>query len=127
MSLRNERARGVAAPASEVLKQRFKEAAASGEVAAQYVSTLNGGVVFGVAGLPFPAPVCAALLAEESICEYVSACAESKYSVLIAKKDGKYSLFVEDNGGVGDLSEEEEGKKILSAAAPIIEYASEWG
>ena len=127
MSLRNERARGVAAPASEVLKQRFKEAAASGEVAAQYVSMLNGGVVFGVAGLPFPAPVCAALLAEESICEYVSACAESKYSVLIAKKDGKYSLFVEDNGGVGDLSEEEEGKKMLSAAAPIIEYASEWG
>ena len=75
MSFKNERARSVIAPAADVLTKRFAGKVTEGAVAAQYISTLNGGIVFGVSGLPFAEPVCAALLASEEICDFVSAAA----------------------------------------------------
>ena len=127
MALKNERARSVIAPASEVLLKRFGNRASSGEVSAQYISTLNGGIVFGVSGLCFSAPVCAALLTNEEICGYVTDRAQKKQSILIAKENGKLHLYIEENGEVSDLTEEEDGKKILDSAFPVVEYASEWG
>ena len=125
--MKSERARSVIKPAAVLLSEKFGEYTKEGQISAQYISTLNGGIVFGVSGLTFTAPVCAALLADDAVCEYITSCAQSNYSVLIAKKDGKLLLLVEDNGKVGDLSEEEEGKKILAACAPVIEYAQQWG
>ena len=125
--MKSERARSVIAPADQVLRERFKDAAGQGAVSAQYISTLNGGVIFGVSGLSFPAPVCAALLSDEKVCGYVSALAQEKKSVLISKKDSGFSVLTEKDGATLDITSSENGKNILSAAAPVIEYASEWG
>ncbi len=73
--MKSERARSVIAPADRVLCERFGGACGDA-VSAQYISTLNGGVLFGVSGLSFPAPVCAALLADEDVCGVVSAFAK---------------------------------------------------
>ena len=127
MSLKNERARSIIAPALQVLGKRFPGKVEEQNASAQYITTLDGGVVFGVTGLPFPAPVCAALLSEESIGDYVTSCAKEKASVLISKESGSVKLFTEKDGNVSDISGEEEGKKILSSASPIIDYATEWG
>ena len=125
--MKSERARSVIAPADQVLAKKFGNVAGNGPVSAQYISTLNGGVVFGVAGLPFPAPVCAALLTSNDINAYIGAAAQKKESVLIAGDDGALRLFSESNGQVEEKTEDPEGKKILSDASPIIKYASEWG
>ena len=125
--MKSERARSVIAPADQVLRERFKDAAGQGAVSAQYISTLNGGVIFGVSGLSFPAPVCAALLSDEKVCGYVSALAQEKKSLLISKKDSGFSVLTEKDGATLDITSSEDGKNILSAAAPVIEYASEWG
>ena len=93
--MKSERARSVIAPADQVLRNRCGETVGQGPVSAQYISTLNGGVVFGVAGLPFPAPVCAALLADEDICGSISAFAAAKKSILIRKTQGNYGAFLE--------------------------------
>ncbi|MBP5492460.1 MAG: glycosyl transferase [Clostridiales bacterium] len=123
--MKSERARSVIAPADKVLAAKFGKYAEAGQVSAQYISTLNGGVVFGVAGLSFPAPVCAALLSEETVGGFVTEKAQKHQSILIAKIDGAYKLYIEDNGSVKDVTEEE--KALLTAASPVIEYASEWG
>ena len=125
--MKSERARSVIAPADQVLAKKFGNVAGNGPVSAQYISTLNGGVVFGVAGLPFPAPVCAALLTSDDINAYIGAAAQKKESVLIAGNDGALRLFSESNGQVEEKTEDPEGKKILFDASPIIKYASEWG
>ena len=127
MMMKSERARSVIAPADQVLQKKFGETVGQEPVSAQYISTLNGGVIFGVAGLPFPAPVCAALLADDTVCGSISAFAADKKSVLIKKAQGSYSAFAENGGNVEDISGTEEGKKLLSEAAPVIEYATEWG
>ena len=127
MMMKSERARSVIAPADQVLQKKFGETVGQEPVSAQYISTLNGGVIFGVAGLPFPAPVCAALLADDTVCGSISAFAADKKSVLIKKAQGSYSAFAENGGNVEDISGTEEGKKLLSVAAPVIEYATEWG
>lgn len=127
MSFKNERARSVIAPAADVLTKRFAGKVTEGAVAAQYISTLNGGIVFGVSGLPFAAPVCAALLASEEICDFVSAAAADGASVLISSNNGTLNLYQEKQGVVTDLSSEETGEALTSVAAPIIAYASEWG
>ena len=125
--MKSERARSVIAPADKVLRERFGEASGHGSVSAQYISTLNGGVLFGVAGLPFAAPVCAALLSDEDICGEVSKLAAEKKSVLISKKENSYSVLFEKDGSVEDITNSEDGKKILSSAEPVIAYAAEWG
>ena len=98
MSLKNERARSIIAPALQVLGKRFPGKVEEENASAQYITTLDGGVVFGVTGLPFPAPVCAALLSEESIGDYVTSCAKEKASVLISKESGSVKLFTEKDG-----------------------------
>ena len=124
--MKSERARSVIAPADRVLCERFGGACGDA-VSAQYISTLNGGVLFGVSGLSFPAPVCAALLADEDVCGVVSAFANEQKSVLISKKDGNYSVLSEKAGSVEDITNSEEGKKLLASSKSIIEYCSEWG
>ena len=125
--MKSERARTVIKPAEVLLKEKFGEYVQDACVSAQYISTLNGGIVFGVAGLPFPAPVCASLLSDENICGYIYACAKYKMSVLIKKSSSGLQLFLEENGGVTEITEEKEGKQVLSWAAPTVEFASEWG
>ena len=124
--MKSERARSVIAPADRVLCERFGGACGDA-VSAQYISTLNGGVLFGVSGLSFPAPVCAALLADEDVCGVVSAFAKEEKSVLISSKDGNYSVLTEKGGAVEDITNSEEGKKLLASSKSIIEYCSEWG
>lgn len=124
--LKSERARSVIAPADKVLCERFGGACGDA-VSAQYISTLNGGVLFGVSGLSFPAPVCAALLSDEEVCGVVSAFAKEERSLLISKKDGNYSVLSEKAGSVEDITNSEEGKKLLASSKSIIEYCSEWG
>ena len=124
--MKSERARSVIAPADRVLCERFGGACGDA-VSAQYISTLNGGVLFGVSGLSFPAPVCAALLADEDVCGVVSAFAKEEKSVLISSKDGNYSVLSEKAGSVEDITNSEEGKKLLASSKSIIEYCSEWG
>ena len=124
--MKSERARSVIAPADRVLCERFGGACGDA-VSAQYISTLNGGVLFGVSGLSFPAPVCAALLADEDVCGVVSAFANEQKSVLISKKDGNYSVLTEKGGAVEDITNNEGGKKLLASSRSIIEYCSEWG
>ncbi|MBQ2509513.1 MAG: hypothetical protein II529_01690, partial [Erysipelotrichaceae bacterium] len=127
MSLTNERARSVIRPASDELIRRFGEKAQAGQVSAQYISTKDGGVIFGVTGLPFPAPVCATLLTDETICGTVSAFAKKNVSILIAKDGDGLKAFCEEKGQVKEITESDEGMKLLSDAKPIIEYATEWG
>ena len=124
--MKSERARSVIAPADRVLCERFGGACGDA-VSAQYISTLNGGVLFGVSGLSFPAPVCAALLADEDVCGVVSAFAKEEKSVLISSKDGNYSVLTEKGGAVEDITNNEGGKKLLASSRSIIEYCSEWG
>ena len=124
--MKSERARSVIAPADRVLCERFGGACGDA-VSAQYISTLNGGVLFGVSGLSFPAPVCAALLSDEDVCGVVSAFAKEEKSVLISSKDGNYSVLTEKGGAVEDITNSEEGKKLLASSKSIIEYCSEWG
>lgn len=124
--LKSERARSVIAPADKVLCERFGGACGDA-VSAQYISTLNGGVLFGVSGLSFPAPVCAALLSDEEVCGVVSAFAKEERSLLISKKDGNYSVLSEKAGSVEDITNSEDGKKLLASSKSIIEYCSEWG
>ena len=124
--LKSERARSVIAPADKVLCERFGGACGDA-VSAQYISTLNGGVLFGVSGLSFPAPVCAALLSDEEVCGVVSAFAKEERSLLISKKDGNYSVLSEKAGSVEDITNSEDGKKLLDSSKSIIEYCSEWG
>ncbi len=126
LRMKSERARSVIAPADQVLRKRFGEYCAEGSVSAQYISTLNGGVIFGVAGLPFTAPVCAALLADETICGYISASAQKKESLLLRKKNGAFSVYKEKDGTITDISDSE-GKDLALAASPIVDYACEWG
>ncbi len=125
--MKSERARTVIKPAEVLLKEKFGEYVQDACVSAQYISTLNGGIVFGVAGLPFAAPVCASLLSDENICGYIHACAKYKMSVLIKKSSSGLQLFLEENGGVTEITEEKEGKQVLSWAAPTVEFAGEWG
>ncbi|MBR5975672.1 MAG: glycosyl transferase [Clostridiales bacterium] len=125
--MKSERARSVIKPAEVLLKEKFGKYVEEGSVSAQYISTLDGGIVFGVAGLSFPAPVCATLLTDENICGYIAASAGFKMSVLVAKIDGTLRMFLEAEGGVTEVTEENEGKQFLSWAAPIIEFAGEWG
>ncbi len=127
MSLTNERARSVIRPAADELIKRFGDKAKVGQVSAQYISTKDGGVIFGVAGLPFSAPVCATLLTDEVICDAVSAFAKKNTSILIAKIDGGLKLFSEEKGQVNDITDSDEGKKLLADASSLIDYASEWG
>ena len=124
--LKSERARSVIAPADKVLCERFGGACGDA-VSAQYISTLNGGVLFGVSGLSFPAPVCAALLSDEEVCGVVSAFAKEERSLLISKKDGNYSVLSEKAGSVEDITNSEDGKKLLDSSKSIIEYCSEGG
>ena len=84
-------------------------------------------MLFGVSGLSFPAPVCAALLSDEDVCGVVSAFAKEEKSVLISSKDGNYSVLTEKGGAVEDITNSEEGKKLLASSKSIIEYCSEWG
>jgi len=118
--IRGEKARAQLRTPESLLTKKF---ATSGNISAQYISTVGDGIVAGISGLKFESPIISVLLQAEELTDLLSATFAEKKSILFELDGSAVTIKTEKDGSVSVV----EDAKASETASKIIAEAEFWG